>query len=439
MKKILVLVFAVFMIFSLAIMTAGCEKKGEEEFNRIACDNIYSDTGYVDYAKEAFYDTEKFPELSEHVMFWTKWNEDTKTVDRVKAATQEGASLVDPTKPTLILVHGMGGNSYGLNSYERFNLSHNIAVPEEFDLDTDYVPLIYLWIRAGWNVGLYRWNALTAEGMNFAAVEAKIWSVDGSKKVSHRNPDNELVYGASNYSIVENFAGEYMRAMRLLPSTMGDNEIRVAGHSMGGVLSTTGVFLLSELARHGLLEEKQVPDRLALLDPGFGVEAYIDGIKAFSSETDFTINWSKKPLYNKSTSETMIEIVKDMTASGIVIEYYAYEKSWVILSIRPDILAQLNTYSTFVFLDPNYANYSGSFNYIGQGHTLIFDWYLLSINFDPVKDVTKEEENALALCASTPTSYMKEHLRGIKFEIAAGQKTVPTSDDLFVRVEPQKG
>jgi hypothetical protein len=437
MKKIVVIMLATILLFSLSIIATGCQTKDNVQYDRVGCDNIYSDSGYVDYAKEAFYDTEKFPELSEHVMFWTKWNEETETVERVKAATTEGAELVDTQKPTLLLVHGMGGGSYGLNSYERFNLSANVAVPEEFDLETNYVPLIYLWLRAGWNVGLYRWNALTAEGMNFGAVEAKIWSVDGSQKVSHRTPDNELVYGASEYSIVENFAGEYIRAMRLLPSTMGDNEIRVAGHSMGGVLSTTGVFLLSELARYGQIPEKQVPDRLALLDPGFGVKTYIGDKVALSSETDFTINWSKKPLYNKSTSETMIELVKDMTASGIVIEYYAYEKSWVILSILPEILQELNKYSTFVFIDPDYRNYSGSFDYQAQGHTLIFDWYLLSIAFDPVKDVTDENNNtALALCASTPTNYMKENLKGVKFEIVAGQRTVPSSDDLFVREKP---
>lgn len=432
-KKILVLIFAFLLVLNVIIFASGCDKEKPE---RIAVDNIYSDTGYVDYAKEAFYDIEKYPELASHGLFWTKWNDETQAIERVRASTQEGAALVDPSKPTVIFVHGMMAGSYGLNSQENFYLSSIVTRPAEFGLDSGRVSLIKLWMDEGWNVAVYIWNAFSAEGLNFGAVEAKIWSVDGSQKVSHRNPSNELVYGASEYSIAENFAADYIRAMRLLPSTMGDNEIRVTGHSMGGVLSTTSVFLINELARNGQLPIKQAPDRLALLDPGFGVKIVIEGKTLLSSETDFTINWSKKPLYNKGTSETMIELVKDMTASGIVIEYYAYKSSWAMVSIPPEILTELNTYSTFVFLDPDYGSYNSRFNYANQAHTMIHMWYLTSIAFPPVKDITDgEQDGVYALSASTPTDYMKNNFVGVRFNMAQGEKTLPSSDDLFVRVE----
>lgn len=434
LRKFVVLVFAVLMLVSVAVFATACSNKE----HWVGAENIYNDGKYVDYAKEAFYDIEKFPELAEHGLFWATWDEQTNKEIRVKAATKEGAALVDPNKPTIIIVHGMMGGSYALNSYATFYLGGGLSRPEEFDLQSNGdISLVRLWERAGWNVGIYRWNAFSAEGNDFGAVEAKIWSVDGSQKVSHRNPKGELVFGASNYSVAENFAADYIRATKLLPETFGDKEIRVAGHSMGGVLVTTTVFLIGELSRNGQLPEKQAPDRLALLDPGFGVNIEIDGKTVLSSETDFTISWSKKPLVNKSTSETMIELIKDMTAHGVVVEYYAYETSWAMMSIKPSILTELNTYSTFVFIRPDYKSYNPRYDFKAWGHTMVFEYYLFSIAFPPVTDVTEgAQEGALALSASTPTDYMRDNLRGVKFVMEGGAKTVPTTDDTFIRVSP---
>ena len=50
----------------------------------------------------------------------------------------------------------------------------------------------------------------------------------------------------------------------------GTAETRIAGHSLGGIMSTVSTNLIYELAKAGQIKTNQVPSRLALLDTYIG-------------------------------------------------------------------------------------------------------------------------------------------------------------------------
>ncbi|MFA5449000.1 MAG: hypothetical protein WC292_00970 [Clostridia bacterium] len=438
LKRFIGLLVVLIIVAGAAYGMIACDDTGDDNPidtppERPAADNIYSDNGYVDYASEVIYDTEKFPDLASHGLFWTKWNESTEQMDTFRADTEEGAALVDPSKPTLIMVHGMLGEAKGSSNQERFYLNRDIATPSEFGLTTSDVSLGRLWQLEGWNVAYFHYNSFTSEGANFHIVESKIWATNGPQGMGFRNSEGELEQ-ASEYTVSEHFAADYIRAMKLLPDTMGDQEIRIAVHSMGGVVGTTGVFLLTELAEHGQLPEKQLPNRLALLDPFFGVKIELNGKVVLSSFTNLIIRWSGKPLYQESTGASMLECVKAMTHKGIAVEFYGYKQSWVMGIITPAIKAGLQQYATYVIVSPDWKSYSSKYSITFNGHNGVRDWYFCSIVAPPVLDVSEGvEEGAFAASASTPTEYLREKLAGVTFTIAEGAETIPADDDLFIR------
>lgn len=401
---------------------------------RVADSNLYSDKGYINYAKKVKFDVENYPDMKEMGLFWSVWDEEKQENILIDADSTEGASLINVEKPTLIIVHGMMSDGY----YNRdgYYLNSKIAVPEEFGLKTKNVPLGLLWQRAGWNVGYFHYNKFTAEEMNATAIEAKVWAIDGPLGIRYRHSDYTTTDNATQYCIAEHFAAEYIRAMKYLPKNMGDKEIRLAAHSMGGELTTAALFLLTELSSDGQLPKKQLPHRFAMLDPYFSAILLKDdgSILLSMSPKDITINWSKKGLVNNNTGFTMIECLKDISANGIAVEYYAYESSALNLTMHDILKAELKKLSVYVMGLPDYSNYNSKYTILTDGHAGIRDWYMCSIDSEPVKCVDGDKIIGLAASASTPTDVLKQ-LIGTSFKIYQGQKTVNAEDDLFVIID----
>mgnify|MGYP001026576948 FL=1 len=426
------LILALILICAVCLTVIGfvviylTKNRTQEIFD--AC--LSSDKGYIDYAKEVYLDTETYPDMAEMGLFWTKWDEETKTIIQVPADSKEGAALVNPNKPTLINVHGVLLDGY--EKQEKFRLNTKIANPEEFDIDANYVYLNYIWLRAGWNVANYHYNRFASE-INPSLIEAKIWSNEGSRGVRYRHADGS--YSANDvteYSLAEHFAAEYIRAMKLLPSSMGNKEIRVAAHSMGGQLATATIFLLTELADHGQLPREQLPDRFALLDAYFsGSLIGDDGKMTYIGPRDINIRWSGKPLYQNHTGKTMIECLKAMNHRGIAVEYYTYEANFLKAGME-FLVPELIKLSSYVIVYPNFQG--PQYSVITDGHNAVREWYLCSIYSAPVKDITDgAESSAYAPSAALPTEKLKDFYNK-KFLHVGGCETVNASDDLMAQI-----
>ncbi|MDR2266137.1 MAG: hypothetical protein LBE09_00935, partial [Christensenellaceae bacterium] len=181
---------------------------------------------YVNYAEEVKFDVEKFPELIDQGLFWTSWDDEKFEFARVAADSKEGAALVDPSKPTVIFVHGMTnvGHLYS-DSFEMHTIGEYVA--SEFGIDKPTVPFVKLWIEAGWNVGIFDYAKFASEFIFYHLIEGKIWGTDSKSGTRFRYYNGEAsVTDVSEYALAEHFVAEYSRAMKLLPDSFGTKEIR---------------------------------------------------------------------------------------------------------------------------------------------------------------------------------------------------------------------
>lgn len=395
---------------------------------RVADSALYSDKGYVDYAKEVYLDDVTYPDMKEMGLYWTEWDEVSSKTVLKDADSYEGAALVDPAKPTIIFVHGMLTN--GHTDMEQFYLNFSSGYPAEFGLTTEHVSLCHLWLLEGWNVGIFHYNRFASEPMP-TPIEAKVWATDGPEGMRIRHADDTCSPDVSKYSLAEHFVGEYLRAMNLLPETMGDNEIRIAAHSMGGEVMTAGIFLLTEVASAGQLTQKRLPDRYSMLDPYFSVNINVDGSWQYIGPTDITIRWSGKGLYLNNTGYTLIECLKDITANGIAVDYYTHKESTLKMSMPDDLTASLKEMCVYVIVNPDYASYGKGYKVLSNGHNGVRDWYYCSIRGNMVLNGDDTSAFRFAASAKTPTSVILAQ-KGTAFTMSKGAKTVHPNDDVFI-------
>lgn len=394
---------------------------------RVADSSLYSDNGYIDYASEVFLDDVTYPDMKEMGLYWTKWDNANSKVVEIDADSAEGATLIDPAKPTIIFVHGMLTD--GHYQQEKFYLSTKSEDPSEFGITEEHVSLMHLWQLEGWNVGLFHYNRFASESAP-TPIEAKVWGINGPEGMRIRHNDGSYTHDVSKYSLAEHFVAEYLRAMNLLPETMGNEEIRIAAHSMGGELLTAGIFLLTEVSSAGQLAKTKLPDRYSMLDPYFCVNLEVNGSMVYLGPTDITIRWSNKPLYKNNTGYTLIECVKDLVANGIAIDYYTHKESTLKLGMPEDITASLKELCVYVLTNPDYGSYGKGYSLMSNGHNGVRDWYYCSIRGNMVKNSDETSIFAVAASAKTPTAVIAAQ-KGMAFRITSGARTVNSNDDIF--------
>ncbi|MGI6702166.1 MAG: hypothetical protein ACOX3U_06915 [Christensenellales bacterium] len=385
-------------------------------------DNLYADS-YINYATEVFLNPEN-PDFDEMGLFWTYWDEETGSVVEVPADSEEGAALIDPDKPTIINVHGMLADGY--YSKESYNINHRIVNPADFGLDTDRVNACYLWLNEGYNVGNFHYNKFATEVPTM--IEAKIWAIDGKEGdtpvgVRYKKTDGKFsAPDVTAYSLAEHFAAEYIRAMNLLPDEMGNKEIRIAAHSMGGMLSGPALFLLTELSKAGQIAKSKLPVRYAMMDAYFST--YNENV--YWGPSDITIRWSGKPLIDNNTAFTLLECLKALDKEGIALEYYTYDSSTLYQAMK-HMENEISEITAFAIINPR-LNYKG-YNMLSQGHNAVREWYLCSILSEPV--INTSEPDAFAPSAALPTAYLKT-LIGKKFKLTDGYETLTADDDKMI-------
>lgn len=426
MKKLLSIVVCLILVLSMTALLTGC---GYSKI-RVAEANIYGKK-YIDYAKEVFFDTEEYPEMEEMGLFWTKWDEETNSIIEVSAESEEGANLIDADKPTIINVHGMSFE--GIYFHENYDLNSSIANPSHFDLETEDVSMHYLWLRAGWNVGTYHYYRFSSE-TSPTVNESKIWSSDTPEGtimetagIRYQYEDRSWSDSISEYSLAEHFAADYIRAMDMLPKDMGKEEIRIAGHSMGGELIVAGVFLLTELADARQIDSLKLPNRMTLLDPYFSTTLGT----SYIGPKNITISWSGNKLVDNHVGITMIECLKDIDANGIAIEYYTFHQSFLSFGVSA-VKEDLIKLCVFATVDPDWQGQG--YSLLVNGHNGVREWYLCSIYDDMISDITDGTESIFAPSAKMSTQLIRE-LKGKEFLLTQGNNTVRANDDAMVRVE----
>lgn len=442
MKKFIIAFLTLLTVTAVAL-AVGCETgvvdDGKWHKVRVADEKLYADDyEYIDYATEVRLDREKYPFLERDGLFWCYWNEETQCVENVSAETEEGAALVDTSKPTIINVHGMQANGY--EYFEQYWFpSSKYGTEEELGYSFD-VQMTKFWLDKGYNVGIYNYISFASEGAHPWYIEEKIWATNGEKGMRYQAADQSYVDDVCDYCVGELFAADYIRAVNMLPDDFGKEEIRIAAHSMGGEVVAAGLFLLTELAdaHAGQIDPAKLPDRYIMEDTYFGVYQRLGDQYVNMSPTGLICNWSGKALPDDNIQKTVIEALKDVSANGIALEYYSYSLSFLRVGISDNSKEALSEICLWMDMSPDYGNYDGSYSSLYDGHNAVREYYLTSIlndvpeNYD---ELTDEQKVALVANLSLEDSL---RLRGRCFSIVGGSKTVTANDDVYKEVDISK-
>jgi hypothetical protein len=162
----------------------------------------------------------------------------------------------NPSKPTVIYIHGWANGTSQRWARESFNRS-------ELNGNGD---VARAWLDRGWNVGIFYWNQLSDEG-EVKDAEAKIYTVDRSKFTNAtrwRNAAGQYQTGPA-LTVTEQFVNAYLGAMQ----EFNGPEVRIVGHSLGAQLAITGTSALWRQSKTGALASHKVPKRVALLDTAY--------------------------------------------------------------------------------------------------------------------------------------------------------------------------
>ena len=433
-KLVVVLVLAVFIAVAIGAVIKVIEPTEDTAWKkvRVAHDSLYAENyEYVDYANEVFYDEEEHPALKDQGLFWVKWDYENGKPIEVPADSEEGAALVDPNKPTLINIHGMLVD--GATNREDFFLNENVDVPEEFDVDYDRTNMLYLWIRAGYNVANFQYHRFATD-MSPPSIEGKIWLSDSStanyEGQYYQDGNGTWIENASEYTVSEHFVAEYLRAMSYLPDTMGDQEIHVIAHSMGGEVAASGLFLLTEMAAVGQLDPNQLPNRYTLMDTYFSMNIPYNNGTYYYVGPQGHIRWSGKELYNQNTAYATISCLEELEANGIALEYYYNDLSFLNLAMSNEIKERLLAIAVYVEIKPEWSGYSDKYTEMSNGHNGVREWYLCSLFGTPAVDTNGNT----APSAGVSTERIKE-LKGKYYRYQDGIYTVNAQDDVFVVVD----
>ena len=412
---------------------------------------------YPDYAKDVYLQYVDDPELSaeendkleselyETGLYWIDVDENGEVV-WVPADSEEGAAIIDTSKPTVVNIHGMMMD--GATSVEQYFVNPVIGSAGELRLPagTDYakVKTLKLWIDQGWNVGIYNWARFTAESIMFWNIESKVWATNGPTNVRWADSDGVQHDYPMQYSMGELFAADYIRAVNRLPADFGKSEIRFTAHSMGGQLLASGAFLLHEVSQgeNAQISPDKLPDRLTMDDTFFGVKMSIAGTSVDMYNSGLTVRWSGKPMPGDRPGMAYAQAIIELAAAGIAIDYYSYNGSALHLAISPEIREILLDNTCYILMDPDYGEYFAaaglSYAKIGDGHTAQRQFSQCSIvRTYPADDSALTDSQKIAYADAMPTEVLKNYI-GRAFVITAGGKTLTTADDEYAEWSKQQ-
>lgn len=178
----------------------------------------------------------------------TKASDEGAQSDGVKAGPGLSYDYFDPSKPTVIYVHGWARNS--VKEHSRESMKSPI----------DKSDLMDAWKQAGWNVGIFYWNAFSDDdwGAEPRFAQQKIDRGDITWSVSNGQGNSSFASSRVKDPASVLFTQSVMDAMRDYKGP----EFRIVGHSLGTQMAVMATYYLSQSGQPHL-----VPRRVALLDP----------------------------------------------------------------------------------------------------------------------------------------------------------------------------
>lgn len=348
-----------------------------------------------------------------------------------KANVGDDKDFYDNKKPTVIFIHGY---QMDLGYHKRETLSS--YDPSYIDSEGS-VALADYWIDQGYNVLVYYWNQLCDEEMPWDA-QIKIWSEQGPLGMRWRQNDGSYtdVNDESNptKSMAELFVEEYQE---IFDKHKGE-EIRIVGHSLGGMFSIATMGLIYEMYQNKDFDLDLIPVRLSLIDPYLGL--------GISPDTPVQISWKEDDddFYNVKNNEINLvckDYIKKLNEFGVAIDYYyaTIVGELGLVDSDNELDFDLSPYVALVdYYSLNHPRSSGSgLNVLsdllnsGDLHCEVRDYYFYSINFDSPLDSSYPNTNNTAISAATPTSYVYANA-GNYYKITNPDNTLSSQDDIYI-------
>jgi uncharacterized protein YjdB len=315
-----------------------------------------------------------------------------------KFVAGQANSYFNPTKPTVIYIHGWQKDSTLSLQRETFNPKRNDATNGPDVNTVDY------WVSKGWNIGIFYWNQLADEA-EVKDAEAKIWTATGPQGMRWRKKDGTYsTSGAPTVSAAQVFVNTYKQAMQ----GFSGSEVRLAGHSLGSQMVTNSAKLISDQVDAGTVPANLRPKRVAMLDPFWSKDA-------------------KSYLGGKWTGELCREYVTHLKTKGVVFEQY---KSSGITDLGiGDSNTGMNLLTAFAELKPWYIS---SLDQAGK-HGAARDWYFYSMGFAaPAETKSGAATGLYGPSATTSTTRIQTMMNSSnRWYQNAGQYTASPSDDQF--------
>jgi hypothetical protein len=317
-----------------------------------------------------------------------------KNSDGAKAVPGLSREYFDPSKPTVIYVHGWEHDTVK----DRFRESMKSPI-SEYDKS-----VMESW-QKDWNVGIFYWNQFSDDdwsvGIPYYA-EGKIWG-DAKDGMTHVISDGNggWQWGSEavpKASAAELFLDTYLGAMQGYDGRQ--QEIRIVGHSLGNQMAVRMTKLLAERGDH----QELMPKRIALIDPFYSSDDR-------KNATANAVTWLKQQ------QQIVFEMYQTSALSS------------------PGKVADLTVYTR---VHPDYAWKTDQ----KKAHVSAIHWYFLSKAYSPPAYATGwfgAGADYNTPLGTTPTAGMDtETLRNLQgsnawWEQDGGKDTWWLSDDKFVK------
>ena len=328
-----------------------------------------------------------FDELSDG-LYWFGAN---NQYEKASSDTKDGSTYYDPSKPTLIFIHGWQKDHIVDLERQTFYEDDSNGWP-----DMDFANL---WISEGYNIGILYWDQFADES-EVKNAEAKIWSTEGNKGMRWLDSDGNY-HDGPDQTVTELLLAAYEEAM----SGYQGSDIRLAGHSLGNQLALRLTDELVTLAANGTINNNEVPQRVSLLDP-------------------FYSNYAKSYLDGAWVGEKAREIVARLKAADIAID--SYRTSIVTSSIFVgDENKELQNSVAFAEEKTSFFNQTQQ----SQKHSAAIWLYLWSIAYSTP---TVSDNTLAGLSAATTNDEVKQWMATTDHLVQyAGGNTKDPQDNLF--------
>lgn len=294
----------------------------------------------------------------------------------------------DPSKPTVIWVHGWQSGGVKEKHRNKFHLDK-----EDFDR--------YIhneWKRQGWNVAIYNWVQLADEALPGHA-ESKINSATQSGiKMRWKKSDGKFeTRNTPSESISELFAQEYER----LVGVQTNPTIRLAGSSFGAQVVLHGTEIIKNKGITPL------PKRMALLDMAW------------------TPNFiASEGMYSNKISARAAQVISE----DVLIEFY--RTSPIPTIFTPWELVEASAFQEMKF------SYAGNLG-IELKHTIITEHYFWSLEYAaPPCYIGENLSTSVGLSASTDDETLRAMMgKQYHWIHREGRDTFDPGDDTFDRMD----